>query len=150
VPRLPGRPTGYPIPGGGRSESLRRDPSTDPSGEPSVEASFGNMLQDHYNQPPLQTRGCRLARYAPPVARKRCAALLLGHLGRDLDLTFIRLVRTYSVDLGEGFGEVVGWGFGGGEGVASGLDRDGAVSAGATHEFLDAPTGLVLDPVGYG
>jgi hypothetical protein len=65
-------------------------------------------------------------------------------------LTFIRLVRTYSVDLGEGFGEVVGWGFGGGEGVASGLDRDGAVSAGATHEFLDAPTGLVLDPVGYG
>jgi hypothetical protein len=34
------------------------------------------------------------------------------------------------MDFGEGFGEVVGWGFSGGQGVASDLDRDGAVAAG--------------------
>ena len=45
-------------------------------------------------------------------------------------LTFIKLVRTWAVDLGESFGEVVGWGFSGGQGVASDLDRDGAVAAG--------------------
>jgi hypothetical protein len=51
------------------------------------------------------------------------------------------------MDFGEGFGEVVGWGFGGGQGLFSGLDRDGAIAPRCTNEFLDAPTGLVLDPV---
>jgi hypothetical protein len=54
------------------------------------------------------------------------------------------------VDLDEGFGEV-GWRrFGGGQGVAAGLDGYGAVAAGGPHEFFDAPAGLVFDPVRYG
>jgi hypothetical protein len=32
----------------------------------------------------------------------------------SIDLTLIKLVRTTAADFGEGFGEVVGWGFGGG------------------------------------
>ena len=46
------------------------------------------------------------------------------------------------MDFGEGFGEFGGWGLGGGQGLASGLDGDGAVAACGTHEFLDAPTSL--------
>jgi hypothetical protein len=49
-----------------------------------------------------------------------------------------------------GFGEVVGCGFGGGQGLASGLDRDGAVAACDADEFLDAPAGLVFYPVADG
>jgi hypothetical protein len=60
----------------------------------------------------------------------------------EVDLTFIKLVRTWAVDLAEGFGEVVGWGFDGGQSPSSGLDRDGAVAACGAHEFLDAPAGL--------
>jgi len=41
-----------------------------------------------------------------------------------------RVNARLSVDLGEGFGEVVRWRFGGGQGVASGLNRDGAIAAG--------------------
>jgi hypothetical protein len=49
-------------------------------------------------------------------------------------------VRTGAwVDFGEGFGEVVGYGFGGGECESSGLDRHGAVAACGSDEFLDAP-----------
>jgi hypothetical protein len=51
------------------------------------------------------------------------------------------------VDLGEGFGEVVGWGFGGGQGLAAGLDCDGAVAPSGANDFLYAPPGLGLDPV---
>ena len=47
----------------------------------------------------------------------------------------------------EGFAEVVGYGVGGGEGSLSGADRDCAVAAPGTDEFLDAPAWLVLDPV---
>jgi hypothetical protein len=54
------------------------------------------------------------------------------------------------VDLGEGFGEVIGRGLSGGQGLSTGLDRDSAVAARSTHEFLDAPTGLGLNPLGYG
>jgi hypothetical protein len=64
--------------------------------------------------------------------------------------TFINLVRTSAADSGEGFGEVVGLGFGGGECLSSGLDRDCAVAACGSHEFLDAPTCLVVNPVRYG
>src|SRR6476659_8525924 len=39
----------------------------------------------------------------------------------------------------EGFAEVVGYGVGGGEGSLSGADRDCAVAAPGTDEFLDAP-----------
>ena len=60
---------------------------------------------------------------------------------------WVKLVRTWAVDLGESFGEVVGWGFGGGQGLPSGLDGDCAVAACGAHEFLDAPTGLGLNPV---
>jgi hypothetical protein len=62
--------------------------------------------------------------------------------------TFVRPVRTGGrVDLGECFGEAVGYGFGGGQYLPSGLDRHGSVAARGTHEFLDAPTGSVFDPV---
>jgi hypothetical protein len=54
------------------------------------------------------------------------------------------------VDFGEGFGKVIGRGFGGGERLLSGLDRDGALAACGPHEFLDAPTCLGLDPVADG
>lgn len=37
-------------------------------------------------------------------------------------------VRTTAADSGEVFSDVVGWGFGGGERLSSGSDRDGAVS----------------------
>ena len=62
-------------------------------------------------------------------------------------LTFIKLVRTWAMDFGEGFGEFGGWGLGGGQGLAPGLDGDGAVAACGTHEFLDTPTSLSLNPV---
>jgi hypothetical protein len=64
-------------------------------------------------------------------------------------LTFIKLVRT-SVDFGKGFSEVVGCAFGGGEGLAAGLDGDGAVAAGGAGKFLDAPAGLGLDSMADG
>jgi hypothetical protein len=38
----------------------------------------------------------------------------------------------------------------GGEDVLAGADLDGAITACSTDEFLDAPTGLVLDPVADG
>jgi len=53
------------------------------------------------------------------------------------------------VDFGEGFGEVGRRRFGGGQGVAAGLDGDGAVAPSGAYEFLDAPAGLVFDPVRY-
>jgi len=53
------------------------------------------------------------------------------------------------VDFGEGFGEVGRWRFGGDQGLAAGLDGDGAAAACGAYEFLDAPAGLVLDPVRY-
>jgi hypothetical protein len=34
--------------------------------------------------------------------------------------------------------------------MVTGLDGDGAVAPSGSDEFLDAPTGLVLDPVRYG
>jgi len=37
---------------------------------------------------------------------------------------------------------------GGGEGLLTTLDPHGAVAPGCAHEFLDAPVGLGLDPVG--
>jgi hypothetical protein len=70
---------------------------------------------------------------------------------KPASLTFIRLVRTGGcVDRAERFGEVADRVSGGGQHLPSSLDRDGAVSAGGAHEFLDAPTGLVLDLVRYG
>jgi hypothetical protein len=53
------------------------------------------------------------------------------------------------VDLREDFGEVGWWRFSGGQGVLHGLDGDGAVAACGANEFVNAPTGLVLDPVRY-
>jgi hypothetical protein len=50
------------------------------------------------------------------------------------DLTFIKLVRIYGVDRGEGFGEVERWRFGGDQGVAASLDCDGAVVAGGAYD----------------
>jgi hypothetical protein len=38
----------------------------------------------------------------------------------------------------------------GGEDLAAGFDLDGAVALCGAYEFLDAPTGLVLDPVADG
>ena len=61
-------------------------------------------------------------------------------------LTFIKLVRTYAVVLGEGFGEVAGRGFGCGQCLSAGLDVDGAVAAAGAHEFLYAPASLVALP----
>ena len=54
------------------------------------------------------------------------------------------------MDFGEGFGEVGRWRFGGDQGLAAGLDGDGAAAAYGAYEFLDAPAGLVLDPVADG
>ena len=42
---------------------------------------------------------------------------------------------------------MVGYGFGSGKYLASGLDADGSVAACGALEFLDAPAGSVLDPV---
>ena len=42
----------------------------------------------------------------------------------------------------EGLPEVVGQGIGGGDGLPSGLDLDGAVAAGCLDEFPDRPAGL--------
>lgn len=53
------------------------------------------------------------------------------------------LVR--AVDRAEGGVEVFGEGVGGGEGVVTGLDRDGAVAAGGRDELLDGSAGRVLD-----
>ncbi len=61
------------------------------------------------------------------------------------------LVRTWiAVDLVEGLAEVVGQGLGGGDGLGSGLDLDGAVAAGGFHEFADGPASLVLDEAADG
>src|SRR6185437_12280763 len=57
------------------------------------------------------------------------------------------LVRTwFAVDLVEGLAEVVGQGLGGGDGLGSGLDLDGAIAAGGPDELADGPAGLCLDP----
>ena len=46
----------------------------------------------------------------------------------------------------EGLAEVVGERVGGGDGLLSGLDLNGAVAAGGLDEFPDRPAGLRLDP----
>ena len=50
----------------------------------------------------------------------------------------------------EGLAEVVGEGVGGGDGLPSGLDLDGAVAAGGLDEFPDRPAGLCFDPAADG
>jgi hypothetical protein len=50
-----------------------------------------------------------------------------------------------AVDGVEGLAEVVGEGVGGGDGLPSGLDLDGAVAAGGLDEFPDRPAGLRFD-----
>ena len=54
------------------------------------------------------------------------------------------------VNFGESLGEIARWWFCGGQGVVAGLDGDGAVAPCRTDEFLDAPTGLALNPMAYG
>jgi len=53
------------------------------------------------------------------------------------------------VDLGERVAQV-GSRVSGGQYLSAGLDPHVAVSACGAHEFLDAPSGLVLDPVADG
>ena len=62
-------------------------------------------------------------------------------------LSWAKLVRTL-VDRGERLADVVGQGVFGGQGVAAGVDLDGAVAAQGADEFLDRPTGPGLDAVG--
>jgi len=50
----------------------------------------------------------------------------------------------------EGLPEVAGEGIGGGDGLPSGLDLNGAVSAGCLDELPDRPAGLRLDPAADG
>jgi hypothetical protein len=74
------------------------------------------------------------------------ALLLIPRRSREA-LTCDNLVRSRSaVNLVEGDPEVGGEGIGGGDGMPSGLDLEGAVSAGGLGEFADGPAGLVLDP----
>jgi hypothetical protein len=55
------------------------------------------------------------------------------------DPSWLKLVRTLAAvgDGFEGLAEVVGEGVGGGDGMPSGLDPDGAVVAGCLDEFPD-------------
>jgi len=85
---------------------------------------------------------CELDRSVPPAMGESLSRAL-----PSCHLTFIKLVHTWAVDFGEGFGEVVGRRLGSGECLLSGLDRDGAVATGGAHEFFDAPAGLGFDPV---
>jgi hypothetical protein len=54
-------------------------------------------------------------------------------------VTWAKLVHMVAVDLGECF-----------VGVGSGEDPHGAVAVCGTDEFLDAPAGLVFEPVDHG
>ena len=78
---------------------------------------------------PCRPWGSHLARYQRANRRG-----LLSY-----DPSWLRLVRT-SAAAGNGFeglSEVVGEGVGGGDGLSSGLDLDGAVAAGGLDEFPD-------------
>ena len=87
----------------------------------------GASNADGVNGPRLRARA-RLALYAPGP-------------------TWAKLVRTL-VDRGERLADVVGQGVFGGQGVAAGVDLDGAVAAEGADEFLDRPAGPGLDAVG--
>jgi hypothetical protein len=65
----------------------------------------------------------------------------------DGGLTCDKLVCSrWAVNLAEGCPEVGGQRVGGGDGMPSGLDLEGAVAAGGLDELADGPAGLVLDP----
>jgi hypothetical protein len=67
------------------------------------------------------------------------------------NLAFIKLVHTaVAVDLGEGFGEVVGWRFGGGEGVAAGLGGLGQWPRAAGLGLIWRPRPAFWPGVGFG
>jgi hypothetical protein len=82
-----------------------------------------------------------------PVKRNRFIALDGAAKRVNRDLTWLKLVRIrMAVDAVEGFAEVGGQGVGGGDGVLTGLDADGAVAAGGSDELADGPAGLGFDP----
>ncbi len=85
-----------------------------------------------------QNPDARLSLYGQEYNPQSYAICKSDPLAKGYDLTCDNLVRACRVvDRIDGLAQVVGDGVGGGDGVRSGLDLDGAVAAGCLDESAD-------------